>query len=103
VKGVNEREAREQEIIANADYFTVVQQQGRAKGYSRTEVPSIEEAESKAKQLVEVTGRSALIYAVMGVHDTFVKGVEPERVQPKKGSSNDGKGSTKGGRDQRRR
>lgn len=103
MKGVNEREAREQEIIANADYFTVVQQQGRGKGYSRSEVPTLGEAESQAKQVVEVTGRSALIYAVKGVHDTFVKGVEPERYQPKKGSSQDGKGSTKGGREQRRR
>lgn len=75
------REARENSIIDEADYFTVVRYLGPGKGYERHEKDDREQAIILATQLAKENNRPYLIYAVKGVHDTFVEGVVP----PKRG------------------
>lgn len=71
-----QREAREQSIIQGADYFTVVRYLGPGKSYERHECNSLETAILVGAKLALKVQRNYLIYAVKGVHDTYVRGVE---------------------------
>lgn len=73
------REAREQSIIQGADYFTVVRYHGPGKGYERHERPSLRDAIALGTELMTQTGKDYIIYAVKGVHDTYVQGVKAPR------------------------
>lgn len=73
------REARENSIIDDADYFTVVRYLGPGKGYERHEKDDRNEAVILATKLAKENNRPYLIYAVKGVHDTFVEGVVPPK------------------------
>lgn len=76
-------EQRSQWLIQNADYFTVVRRVRRT--YERHERPTLEEARRLAKSLVDRCGQPFMIYAVKGVHDTWVENVMPEEVKHAKG------------------
>jgi hypothetical protein len=65
---------RQQWFTDNADYFTTITRLNRQN--IRAEFPTLGEAEAYAKkELQNVNLRSFLIYAVVGVSDTFVKSV----------------------------
>lgn len=67
-------------ITENADYFSVVRvgsnRYSVSRPYQRAEFPRLEEAEQHAQGLVKADpSMRLLIYAVHGVHDTYVKTV----------------------------
>jgi hypothetical protein len=74
-----EREAYENNIIANAQYYTIVRYLGQGKGYERHERPTLETAKKLARTLVEESGFGYLIYAVAGVNSTYVEAVKPAK------------------------
>lgn len=71
-------------IIANADYFTCVRRKASVgTGYERHEVPTLERAEELARELANAAQKPYMIYAVCGIHDTYVKGIVHEQRQQK--------------------
>lgn len=64
-------EERTKWIIDHADYFTAVRFLGRGH-YERHEFPSISAACQGARRMSDHNGGRYLIYAVAGIHDTFV-------------------------------
>lgn len=71
---------RQQWIINNADYFTVVRRRNLKN--ERLEFKSLSEAEAGARKLlVDNPDARYLIYAVAGIHDTFVKVIAKEPSQ----------------------
>jgi hypothetical protein len=69
------REARENHIKENADYFTVVRYLGPRAGYERHERPTLIAARDLAVELAVKMNSGYLIYAVAGIHDTWVENV----------------------------
>ena len=62
---------RRQWIINNADYFTTVSRRNRRN--ERDEWPTLEKAKKAAQRIVyNHPDRTVMIYAVKGVHDTWV-------------------------------
>lgn len=71
---------RRKHLIENADHFTVVRYLGPRNGYERHEQPTLPEAEGLAQQKANEAGRPYGIYAVKGIHDTWVMNVHPQRT-----------------------
>jgi hypothetical protein len=68
-----EQERREW-IITHASYFTTARMIQRK--YERQQWPSLDVARSEAKKLLKLNPKPVLIYAVEGIHDTFVEMVK---------------------------
>jgi hypothetical protein len=67
----NERNAW---IIQHADYFVACRLIDRKR--ERHEAKTLDEARALAKQLLKQNPKPLLIYAVEGIHDTFVEAVK---------------------------
>ena len=67
---------RDDWIIANADYYTVVRYLGPLNGYERHEVKSLDAAKKLAGRMAKKAGRPYLIYACAGQKDCFVCSVQ---------------------------
>ena len=66
-------------IIQHADYFTVCRFIDRKR--ERLEAKTLEEARDIAKILLKQNPKPCLIYAVQGIHDTYVEMVKPKGTQ----------------------
>ena len=74
--GFQTHEERSAKIIKDADYFTCCRTINRQR--QRLEAPSLERARVLASSmLAEDNTKPVLIYAVSGIHDTFVESVKP--------------------------
>ena len=71
-------------IVDHADHFTAVAFLGTGK-YGRHEIKTLDEAIKLAEQKATASGRTYMIYAVSGVHDTWVKNIHAKRENPKQG------------------
>jgi hypothetical protein len=61
-------------VISHADYYTVIRRKNMQN--ERYEYPTLPQARAMAQQLVtEGPHKSILIYAVAGVHDTYLETV----------------------------
>lgn len=65
---------RETWLIQNADYYTVIFR--RALKNHRYEAPDLKSARDAARRISLELKVNTLIYAVSGISDTFVEGVE---------------------------
>lgn len=65
---------REDWLIHNADYFTVIYR--RDLHNYRLEFPTLQHAQFAAYRIAERLMLNTLIYAVSGINDTFVEGYE---------------------------
>ena len=63
---------RDDWIIGNADYFTVVRYLGPLNGYERHEVKTLGAAKKLAGRMAKKAGRLYLIYACAGQKDCYV-------------------------------
>ena len=63
---------RDDWIIANANYYTVVRYLGPLNGYERHEVKSLDAAKKLAGRMAKKAGRPYLVYAVADQKDCFV-------------------------------
>jgi hypothetical protein len=70
-ENANERNAW---IIQHADYFVACRLIDRKR--ERHEAKSLEEARNIAKALLKENKKPLLIYAVQGIHDTFVESIK---------------------------
>ena len=70
----NTQNEREIWLIENADYFTVIYR--RDLRNHRLEVPNLKAAREAARRISLELKVNTLIYAVSGISDTFVEGVE---------------------------
>ena len=66
---------RDDWIIANADYYTVVRYLGPLNGYERHEVKTLNQAKKLAGRMAKKARKPYLIYAVAGISDVFVKAI----------------------------
>lgn len=69
---------RDEYIINNSDYFTVVRHLGPRRGYERHEVKTLVEAETLARRMAKEAGKPYIIYAVAGLRDAMVGYVDQE-------------------------
>lgn len=73
-------EEREEYMIKNAEYFTVVAFLGTGK-YERHEAKTLAEATILADQLAHINHKTYMIYAVVPPYDSFVKSVKPKKEE----------------------
>ena len=72
-KDINERTSF---IDQHADYWTVVRFRGQG-DYERHEFPKRSDAFEAATKLANDTNTTYMIYAVLGIYDTFVTSIKP--------------------------
>jgi len=70
-------EERQDWITQNADYFTVIVDYGSSAPRWRAQMPTLETANLCAKSAADVSRRVAMVYAVYGPYDSWIKNVHP--------------------------